>query len=186
MNDIKLTKKQEVFCLEYLIDLNATQAAIRAGYSKETANRIASQNLLKLDIQRRIAELKKQRSNKLGINADYILKRLYEIDNLDVADIVDDKGEVLPINQWPESWRKTVNSIEVSAIKAGDEMIGYLKKVRWPDKIKNLELLGRHIAVDAFREKGDVVNEINANFQINMIKNENINLPFAYSEDDAR
>jgi phage terminase small subunit len=56
----KLTDKQEMFCKEYLIDLNATQAAIRAGYSKKTANEQGSQNLVKLSIQKRIAELKEE------------------------------------------------------------------------------------------------------------------------------
>jgi len=63
-----LTDKQEMFCREYLIDLNATQAAIRAGYSVKTANRIAAQNLSKLDIQNRIAELSSTAGrNLLGI-----------------------------------------------------------------------------------------------------------------------
>lgn len=64
-----LTDKQEMFCREYLIDLNATQAAIRAGYSGKTANRTASENLSKPDIQSRIAELKAQRNDLVGINA---------------------------------------------------------------------------------------------------------------------
>jgi len=53
-----LTDKQEMFCREFLINLNATQAAIRAGYSDKTANRTASENLSKPDIQNRITELK--------------------------------------------------------------------------------------------------------------------------------
>ena len=183
---MQLTTKQEIFCLEYLTDLNATQAAIRAGYSKETANRIGSENLSKLDIQNRITELKKQRSDKLGINSDYILRRLYEIDNLDITDIINNDGDVIPVSQWPETWRKTVNSIEVSSIKTGEEIIGYLKKVRWPDKIKNLELLGKHIDVAAFRERIEFTGEINANFRLSVIKNENIKLTFAYNEDDVR
>lgn len=75
-----LTDKQEMFCREYLIDLNATQAAIRAGYSAKTANRTASENLSKPDIQSRIAELKAQRNDLVGINAIYVLNRLVEID----------------------------------------------------------------------------------------------------------
>lgn len=81
-----LTDKQEMFCREYLIDLNATQAAIRAGYSVKTANRIAAQLLSKLDIQNRIAELKAQRNDLVGINAAYVLNRLVEIDRMDVLD----------------------------------------------------------------------------------------------------
>ncbi|HBS9937649.1 TPA: terminase small subunit [Klebsiella pneumoniae] len=64
-----LTDKQEMFCREYSIDLNATQAAIRAGYSEKTANRTASENLSKPDIQLSIVEDKAQRNDLIGINA---------------------------------------------------------------------------------------------------------------------
>ncbi|WP_251455242.1 terminase small subunit [Veillonella intestinalis] len=55
-----MTPKQDKFCVEYLIDLNGTQAAIRAGYSPKTADRIANQNLRKLEIQNRIKELREK------------------------------------------------------------------------------------------------------------------------------
>ena len=73
-----LTDKQEMFCREYLIDLTATQAAIRAGYSVKTANRIATQNLSKLDIQNRLAKLKTTQNEPVGIDAGYVLRRLVE------------------------------------------------------------------------------------------------------------
>lgn len=72
----KLTVKQERFCTEYIIDLNATQAAIRAGYSKKTANRIASENLSKPDIQRKIQELQQERAERTEITQDRVLKEL--------------------------------------------------------------------------------------------------------------
>ena len=92
-----LTDKQEMFCREYLIDLNATQAAIRAGYSAKTANRTASENLSKPDIKLRISELKAQRNDLVGINAEYVLNRLIEIDQMDVLDILLQNGELKPI-----------------------------------------------------------------------------------------
>ncbi|MGL5282916.1 MAG: terminase small subunit, partial [Plesiomonas shigelloides] len=100
-----LTDKQEMFCREYLIDLNATQAAIRAGYSEKTANRTASENMSKPDIQSRIAELKAQRNDLVGINATYVLKRLVEIDQMDVLDILTDSGELKAVRDWPLTWR---------------------------------------------------------------------------------
>lgn len=99
-----LTDKQEMFCREYLIDLNATQAAIRAGYSAKTANRTASENLSKPDIKLRIAELKAQRNDLVGINAEYVLNRLIEIDQMDVLDILLQNGELKPIKDWPKVW----------------------------------------------------------------------------------
>ena len=72
----KLTAKQERFCTEYIIDLNATQAAIRAGYSVKTANRIASENLSKPDIQKKIQKLQQDRATRTEITQDRVLKEL--------------------------------------------------------------------------------------------------------------
>lgn len=70
-----LTAKMEMFCREYLVDLNATQAAIRAGYSVDSANVQGSQNLAKPSIQERIAELMTERNQRVTVSADYVLER---------------------------------------------------------------------------------------------------------------
>ncbi|EMA4560283.1 terminase small subunit [Klebsiella pneumoniae] len=148
-----LTDKQEMFCREYLIDLNATQAAIRAGYSARTANRTASENLSKPDIQSRIAELKAQRNDLVGINATYVLNRLVEIDQMDVLDILTSTGELKPVTQWPKVWRTTLSGLDVIEMAAEGNTTALLKKIKWPDKVKNLEMLGKHIDVMAFKEQ---------------------------------
>lgn len=148
-----LTDKQEMFCREYLIDLNATQAAIRAGYSAKTANRTASENLSKPDIQSRIAELKAQRNDLVGINATYVLNRLVEIDQMDVLDILNSTGELKPVAEWPKVWRTTLSGLEVMEMASEGNAAALLKKIKWPDKVKNLELIGKHIDVQAFREQ---------------------------------
>jgi len=153
-----LTDKQEMFCREYLIDLNATQAAIRAGYSTKTANRTASENLSKPDIQSRIAELKAQRNDLVGINATYVLNRLVEIDQMDVLDILKDDGGIKAVSEWPKVWRTTLSGFDINtSITNFDETTieNILKKIKWPDKVKNLELLGKHISVQAFKEQID-------------------------------
>lgn len=75
----KLTPKQEAFCQEYLIDLNATQAAIRAGYSEKTAQQTASENLSKPVISERIAELMKERTESTKIDAAWVLKSAVQV-----------------------------------------------------------------------------------------------------------
>ena len=150
-----LTGKQEMFCREYLIDLNATQAAIRAGYSDKTANRTAHENLSKPDIQNRIAELKAQRNDEVGINAAYVLRRLVEIDQMDVLDILTDSGDLKPIREWPLCWRTTLSGLDIQAISGEEGTAALMKKIKWPDKVKNLELLGKHIDVNAFKENID-------------------------------
>ena len=89
MNNGQLSAKQDRFCQEYVVDCNATQAAIRAGYSKRTANEQGSQLLAKLSIQNRVAELQKPICDKLELDAAYVIERLqrnereaYEAGNL--------------------------------------------------------------------------------------------------------
>jgi len=74
-----LTDKQQMFCLEYLIDLNATQAAIRAGYSKDSASEIGYENLRKPQLQAEIQRLFQERAEKSKINAQYVLDNIVEI-----------------------------------------------------------------------------------------------------------
>ena len=142
-----LTPKQQRFVEEYLIDLNATQAAIRAGYSENTAKEIGSENLTKPNIAKAIAEAQAKREERTKIDADYVLKRLVEIDQMDVLDIMDENLNMKPLKDWPKIWRQYISNLELS------DGEGWLKKIKWPDKVKNLELLGKHIAVGAFKEK---------------------------------
>ena len=74
-----LNDRQTRFCEEYLIDLNATQAAIRSGYSKKTAGQIAEKLLRKAEIQARIGEAKQKRSQRTEITADFVLTGLKEV-----------------------------------------------------------------------------------------------------------
>ena len=76
-----LNEKQKQFCEEYIIDLNGTQAAIRAGYSEKTANRIASELLTKLDIQECICELKNKRSERVKYSQDELMRDILEVNN---------------------------------------------------------------------------------------------------------
>ncbi|EIM39504.1 bacteriophage terminase small subunit [Acinetobacter sp. HA] len=145
-----LTPKQQRFVEEYLIDLNATQAAIRAGYSERTANEQGSRLLANVSVSGAIAEAQAKREERTQIDADYVLKRLVEIDQMDVLDIMDDNGNVKPIKDWPKIWRQYISNIETISL---EDEAGWLKKIKWPDKVKNLELLGKHVSVGAFKDK---------------------------------
>ena len=145
-----LTPKQQRFVEEYLIDLNATQAAIRSGYSEKTAKSIGQENLTKPDIQKAIEEAQNKRQEQTQIDAAYVLKRLVEIDQMDVLDIMDDQMKIRPVNEWPKVWRQYVVNLENLELSDGE---GCFKKIKWPDKVKNLELLGKHVSVGAFKDK---------------------------------
>lgn len=156
MEENKLNDRQELFCLEYMKDLNATQAAIRAGYSEKTAQQIASENLSKPVIQNRIAELLEERSNEVKVDAQYVLKRLVEIDQMDVKDILNDDGTTRPILEWPRSWRTTLSGMDIAELTNDGDVEAILKKIKWPDKVRNLELLGKHVDVSAFMDKQEI------------------------------
>ncbi len=84
----KLTAKQEMFVKEYLVDLNATQAAIRAGYSEKTAYRTGADNLMKPQIQGAIQKAMNKRAEKTEITADAVLQRWWDIATADPNEII--------------------------------------------------------------------------------------------------
>ena len=81
-NDSKLTERQKMFCKEYIIDLNATQACIRAGYSEKTAKQIGSENLSKPYLQEEIARLMKSREERVKLTADKVLEDIERVRTL--------------------------------------------------------------------------------------------------------
>ncbi|ETU81128.1 terminase small subunit [Pseudomonas paraeruginosa] len=148
-----LTAKQRRFVAEYLLDLNATQAAIRAGYSKNRASEIGYQLLQKPDITSSIQAAMKERAERTRSDADYVVRRLEEIDQMDLLDIVNDDLTLRPLSQWPKAWRQFLSGIEIAELFEGrgdDRRIaGVLRKVKWPDKLRNLELLSRHVGTES-------------------------------------
>lgn len=163
-----MTPKQQRFVEEYLIDLNATQAAIRAGYSRETAYAIGHENLSKPEIVEAIAAAQKARSERTAVDAAWVLQRLDEEARADIADLYDEHGRIKPVHEWPLIWRQgLVAGVEVEEIVEkgtgqwqGDAQdapppvpVGRVTKVKLSDRIKRLELIGKHVGVQAFREQ---------------------------------
>ncbi len=152
---MKLPPKQVRFAEEYIKDLNGTQAATRAGYSQRTANEQAARLLANVSVQQYVKKLLEERSQEVKIDAAYVLTRLGEIDQMDALDILADDGSVKPIADWPKIWRQMISGLDVMEIAQGDEetRIAVVKKIKWPDKIRNLELIGRHVGVQAFKDR---------------------------------
>ncbi len=148
-----LTKKQRLFVDEYLIDLNATQAAIRAGYSTRRATEIGYQLLQRPEVAQAIQAAMAERSKRTEVEADYVIRRLREIDEMDVLDILEDDGSFRSIRDCPRAWRQFLSGIEIAELFEGrgdDRRIaGVLRKVKWPDKLRNLELLSRHVGTES-------------------------------------
>lgn len=149
-----LSEREEAFCQHYLVSLNYGKAAIAAGYSPNGARECGYRLMQKPAIQARLEKLNEKRLTRVGVDADYVLRRLVDIDEMDAADILDSTGNILPVSQWPDCWRKTISGLEIAEILSGDTP-SVLKKIKWPDKLKNLELMGRHVTVGAFKETID-------------------------------
>lgn len=152
-----LTAKQQRFVVEYLVDLNATQAAIRAGYAAKGAKDQAYQLMQRPVIAAAIKEAMEARNQRTQVDADYVLNRLTEIDQMDLLDILDDDMSIKPLSKWPKVWRQSLSGFDIAEMFEGvgkeRDLVGLMKKIKWPDKVKNLELLGKHVNVNAFREQ---------------------------------
>ena len=141
-----MTKKQKRFVEEYLIDLNATQAAIRAGYSPDTAKSIGSENLTKPDIQARIAKAMAERSRRTGVNADRVIMELAKIAFVNASDVIDADTATVKADALPED-TAAIQSVKVKTF--GED--GLEREVKMADKLKALELLGKHLGM--FKDK---------------------------------
>lgn len=149
-----LTAKQVRFVQEYLLDLNATQAAIRAGYSARTANRIGPELLTKPAVASAVAAAQAVRAERTKIDADWVLARLAAEADADIADLYTPDGSLLPVHDWPEIWRKgLVAGIDVEEIREEGVTVGTVRKLKLSDRIKRIELIGKHVNVQAFNDR---------------------------------
>lgn len=139
-----LNAKQKRFCDEYLVDLNATQAAIRAGYSVETARAIGCENLTKPNIQREIARAMAERSKRTGVNQDRVVQELARIAFVKMTDIVDSRGIIRD-----DASDDDLSCIEFVKCKKSESDTGSSieSEVKLASKLKALELLGKHLGM---------------------------------------
>lgn len=151
----KLNEKQLRFVQEYLIDLNATQAALRAGYSEKTAYAQGHALLKHPEVQAVIDQSKLERSQETQIDAAWVLKRLAAEAEADINDLYDDTGAIKPMLEWPKIWRQgLVAGIEHQELRDGDgNRTGeFVVKIKLSDRIRRLELIGKHVKVNAFQD----------------------------------
>ncbi len=137
----KLTKKQEMFVQEYLIDLNATQAAIRAGYSPDTAKEIGCENLTKPNIRARVDQALAERSKRTGINQDRVLMELAKMAFVNISDVVNLEN-VKVLDTATREDLACIQSIKIKPNEWGTE-----REVKLSDKKAALELLGKHLGM---------------------------------------
>jgi phage terminase small subunit len=149
----KLTQKEERFCQEYLIDLNQTQAAIRAGYSEKSARNLACRLMMKDNIQTRILSLKKEREERTEITADRVLQQFCDIADYRIEDIMDFDGEECifkPMSEWTKAARVAVSAIKqtTETRRIGQEEIKTVKvEFKTDDRIRALDSMAKHLGI---------------------------------------
>ncbi len=146
-----MTKKQQRFVDEYLIDLNATQAAIRAGYSPDTAQQMGSENLSKPVIRNAIDKAIAERSRRTGINQDRVINEIAKVAFLNPADVID-LNEAAVRDDADRDDTACIASIKVKTIPTDEGVISE-REVKTYDKLKALELLGKHLGMFTDRVK---------------------------------
>jgi len=137
---VEIERRRQRFIEEYPLDANATQAAIRAGYSSRTANRQGSRLLGNREILAAIQARMAKRSERLEISGDQVLVAVAEVAGSDPRQLFDETGKLRPMKDWPDGLARAVEAIEFD----GD---GKLKRVRLAPKTPALALLMRHLGL---------------------------------------
>ena len=154
----ELNEKQRLFCEEYVVDRNATKAAIRAGYSEKTAYSQGQRLLKHVEVKSLLTKAIEERSERTKIDADWVLTRLANEADADIADIYSEDGGLKPVHEWPKIWRQGL----VSGIDSHQEYdyvdgqkvpAGVVQKIRISDRVKRIELIGKHVSVQAFKDQ---------------------------------
>jgi phage terminase small subunit len=154
----KLNPKQKLFVAEYLVDFNATRAAIAAGYSPKTAYSIGEENLRKPEIAHAIALKTSKRLTSLEVTADRVLQELAKMAFYDPLSLFESDGSLKQMKDIDEHSRMAIAGMEITELFDGvgeqKHAYGLLKKIKLADKGQNLERLGRHLKL--FTDKSEV------------------------------
>lgn len=136
-----------MFAREYLIDLNAKQAAIRAGYSPRTAEQQASRLLVNIKVAPLIAAGMRAREARVDVTADRVLRELARVAFADIGEAFAEDGSLLPVKQIPIDTRRALASIDSDELREDGAAVGMVRKVKLADKLRALEMLAKHTRV---------------------------------------
>lgn len=176
----KLTDKQQAFVNEYLIDLNATQAAIRAGYSVKTAEQQGHQLLKKTSVSEAIAKAMAKRSRRTGVSQDRIIQQLAKIAFSDMKDVMEWRTVEYPLTDFegkpildPDGNQERDPHLRIS-LKESSEVDGSIIQeisevhkggsithtVKLNDRMKALDLLGKHLGMWTDKQQIEIITPV--------------------------
>lgn len=151
VRDPKLTRKQRLFALEYLVDLNAAGAARRAGYSAKSADEIAPRLLKKPAIAAFLSEHAAEMSRELELTVKRVERELARCAFVDPRQIVDETGQMRALHEIPEDTRRAIRSVKVRELFEGKgaerEVVGQVVEVRFADKVAALHLAAKRLGL---------------------------------------
>lgn len=145
MEELELTDKQKRFCEEYLLDLNATQAAIRAGYSAKTANEQAGRLLVNVSIQNYISELQKERSERTQVTADRVITEFAKLGFSNIRKYTNADWSIKPLDEIAEVDTSCIQSVKTT-VNEGASQDG---EVLWKKTTVELKLHSKQAALDS-------------------------------------
>jgi phage terminase small subunit len=188
--EVEISAKQKRFCEEYLIDMNGTQAAIRAGYAKKSATVQAAQMLSNIRVQKYLQKLKAEQSKRTGITADDVLREIAKIGFANIDDIVDENsGEPKMKEGVTRDQKAAISSIALKK-KYTEFGVESSISVRMHDKLKALEKLGVyfgifediHRALATLTQYGELMTEEDGSHAFKPSGNKKTEIPFAEDE----
>ncbi len=158
-----LNNKQERFARKVVLNGGDKVAAFKCagwkwkGFTKAALGVESDKKYNHPRISLRIAELQatqdKLAEKQFKVDSGFVIRRLKEIDDLDIIDIFkDDLSAFKPLSEWPKAWRISISGIDIKRIVSSDKsnLEAIIEKIKWPDKAKNLEMIGRHVTVKAW------------------------------------
>lgn len=148
--DSKLIPKQQRFCQEYVVDLNGTQAAIRAGYSPQSANEQASRMLAKANIKREVKRLQAAMTKKIGLTAEMVLNELRTLGFQNIQDFIDEGNQITDISKVAKKKAAAVSGIKTNkrTFTIGEqEIVETNTEIKMHSKTAALDMLSKHLGL---------------------------------------
>jgi phage terminase small subunit len=142
-----MTPLQQRFAEEYLVDLNATQAAIRAGYKPSAAKRLGTRLLANPEVSAVIAKGREKVSERTGLTVELIDRKLLDLVSFDPRKLLKDDGSLAKPSEWDDATAAAVAGLEVDEIGVEGVVIGHTKKLKIADRIRPLELAFKRLGV---------------------------------------
>lgn len=146
----KLTAKEEIFCQKYIKYLNKTKAAESAGYSKKTARQIGYENFTKPHIQQRMAEIREEIKEQLGIDDHSVITELHALSNWNIKDFLLEGNVIKDLSKMPKNKLKPVVGIRVKQAVTtfeGGERVETTIDLKMTDKRAAVVDMGRHLGI---------------------------------------